>query len=51
MGAINYMEESKDYQRVIADLKDLLQNPRQAMPLGASSTSNVSQLNRSKVSK
>jgi len=42
MKGVDFIEESKDYQRVIHDLNDLLNNPRQAKPLGASSTSHIS---------
>ena len=39
---VDFIEETKDYQKVIHDLKDLLDNPRQHKPLGAASTSNIS---------
>ena len=42
MKGIDYMEETKDYEKVIYNIKDLLENPRQHKPLGASSTSNIS---------
>ena len=42
MKGVDFIEETKDYQKVIHDLKDLLENPRQHKPLGASSTSNIS---------
>lgn len=52
MKGVDYIEEAKDYEKVIHGIKDLLENPRQHMPLGASSTANISyhtsQLNVSK---
>jgi len=44
MTAVDFIEETKDYQRVIYDLNNLLTNPRQHKPLKASSTSDVSYL-------
>ena len=33
MKGVDFIEETKDYQRVITNLKDLLENPRQHKPL------------------
>ena len=42
MRGVDFVEETKDYERVIDGLKDLIKNPRQHKPLGAASTSNIS---------
>ena len=42
MKAVDFIEETQDYEQVIDELKDILENSRQYKPLGASSTSNIS---------
>lgn len=42
MKGVDFIEETKDYQKVIHDLNDLLYTQYQPKPLGASSTSHIS---------